>query len=56
MQLYNVKEFEVSKPIRMIPFDLLNNLINLDRLWSSAQSSWLQIQRSEFDYLLYHIF
>jgi hypothetical protein len=24
--------------------------------WSSGQSSWLQIQRSEFDYRRYHIF
>jgi hypothetical protein len=29
---------------------------NIDRLWSSSQSSWLQIQRSSFDYRRYQIF
>jgi hypothetical protein len=31
-------------------------LVNEDRLWSSGQSSWLQIQRSGFDFRRYQIF
>jgi hypothetical protein len=38
-------------------FSMANiNIIRRDRLWSSGQSSWLQIQMSGYDSLRYEIF
>jgi hypothetical protein len=51
-------KFLIFQVIVYVVTDLFEILLQIQSppLWSSGQSSWLQIQRSGFDYRHYHIF